>query len=95
MSKLFTENYPYENALQFMQDEEKMEQIVLGCIAAHLDTMEFEEFALQSIKDYAGEVGIGYPKENEESIEESFQEYEILDLMKTYILSELGIANRY
>ena len=89
-----TEDYPYNNALDFMQDEYKMEQLARGCIATIIDTSRFEELALQSIKNYAGELGIGYPKENEESIEESFHEREILELMQNYIINKLGIANR-
>lgn len=90
-----TEDYLYNNALDFMQDEYKMEQLARGCIATIIDTSWFEELALQSIKNYAGELGIGYPKENEESIEESFHEREILELMQNYIINKLGLANRY
>lgn len=95
MTKVLTEDFPYKNALEFMQDGEKMQQLVEGCIVAIMDTSEFEDFALQSIKDYGGELGIGYPKEPEASIEECFNENEVLDMMKSYIFSELGISNRY
>lgn len=95
ITEVDTEDYPYTKAIDFMQDEYKMEQLARGCIATIIDTSWFEELALQSIKNYAGELGIGYPKENEEFIEESFHERDILELMQNYIINKLGIANRY
>jgi hypothetical protein len=86
--------YPYPNIAEFLQDEEKIQQIAKGSSEGHdedwkefFESYDFETDVLDCIKAYSGQGGIGYPPTPEEDIEEAFTEYEIVDYMREYLLS--------